>query len=61
MSNILPGLIERFFTQRLMRQRNAKLSHRVAYRDTFELLLGSAHAARASGRQRSTSATLTPI
>jgi integrase/recombinase XerD len=28
MSNILPGLIERFFTQRLMRQRNAS-SHTV--------------------------------
>jgi hypothetical protein len=35
MSNILPGLIERFFTQRLMRQRNASSHTVAAYRDTF--------------------------
>ena len=39
MSSVLPSLIERFFTQRLMRQRNAS-SHTIAsYRDTFRLLL----------------------
>jgi integrase/recombinase XerD len=44
MSNILPGLIERFFTQRLMRQRNASPHTVAAYRDTFRLLLKFAHA-----------------
>jgi integrase/recombinase XerD len=44
MSNILPGLIERFFTQRLMRQRNASSHTVAAYRDTFRLLLKFAHA-----------------
>jgi integrase/recombinase XerD len=44
MSNILPGLIERFFTQRLMRQRNASSHTIAAYRDTFRLLLKFAHA-----------------
>lgn len=43
MSNILPGLIERFFTQRLMRQRNASPHTVAAYRDTFRLLLKFAH------------------
>jgi integrase/recombinase XerD len=44
MNSTLPGLIERFFTQRLMRQRNAS-SHTIAsYRDTFRLLLKFAHA-----------------
>lgn len=44
MSNILPGLIERFFTQRLMRQRNASPHTVAAYRDTLRLLLKFAHA-----------------
>jgi site-specific recombinase XerD len=44
MSNILPSLIERFFTQRLMRQRNASPHTVAAYRDTFRLLLKFAHA-----------------
>jgi site-specific recombinase XerD len=38
-----PALLEAFFTERLMRQRNAS-SHTIAsYRDTFRLLLGFAH------------------
>jgi integrase/recombinase XerD len=44
MTNILPGLIERFFTQRLMRQRNASPHTIASYRDTFRLLLKFAHA-----------------
>jgi len=41
---ILPSLIERFFTLRLMRQRNAS-SHTIAsYRDTFRLLFAFAQA-----------------
>jgi site-specific recombinase XerD len=43
MSNILPGLIERFFTQRLVRQRNASPHTISAYRDAFRLLLKFAH------------------
>lgn len=45
-SSILPALIERFFTDRLMRQRHVS-SHTIAsYRDTFRLLLKFAHAQR---------------
>jgi integrase/recombinase XerD len=44
MSSILPGLVERFFTQRLVRQRNASPHTVSAYRDTFRLLLKFAHA-----------------
>lgn len=44
MSNILPGLIERFFAQRLIRQRNASPNTIAAYRDTFRLLLKFVHA-----------------
>ena len=51
MSNILPSLIERFFTQRLVRQRNASLHTVAAYRDTFRLLLKFAH--RRIGKQPS--------
>lgn len=43
MSTVLPSLIERFFTQRLMRQRNASPHTVAAYRDTFRLLLKFAH------------------
>lgn len=43
MTNTLPGLIERFFTQRLMRQRNASPHTIASYRDTFRLLLKFAH------------------
>jgi integrase/recombinase XerD len=39
MTNILPGLIERFFTQRLVRQRNVSAHTVASYRDTFRLLL----------------------
>ena len=63
MNNILPGLIERFFTKRLMRQRNASPHTVAAYRDTFRLLLKFAHA-RNADNQRSASAcspSLTPI
>jgi integrase/recombinase XerD len=39
----LPALIERFFTERLMRQRRVS-SHTIAsYRDTFRLLLEFVH------------------
>lgn len=43
MTNPLPRLIERFFTQRLMRQRNASPHMIASYRDTFKLLLKFAH------------------
>jgi len=36
---ILPALIERFFTQRLIRQRNVSPHTIASYRDTFRLLL----------------------
>ncbi|MER8804040.1 tyrosine-type recombinase/integrase [Mesorhizobium sp. M0998] len=36
---ILPSLIERFFTQRLMQQRNVSPNTIASYRDTFRLLL----------------------
>jgi integrase/recombinase XerD len=36
---ILPALIERFFTQRLVRQRNVSPHTIASYRDTFRLLL----------------------
>ncbi|WGF90954.1 tyrosine-type recombinase/integrase [Marinivivus vitaminiproducens] len=51
MSNILPSLIERFFTQWLMRQRNASPHTVAAYRDTFRLLLRFAH--RRTGKRPS--------
>lgn len=35
---ILPGLIERFFTERLMRQQNVSPHTIASYRDTFRLL-----------------------
>ena len=34
----LPALIERFFTERLMRQRNVSPHTIASYRDTFRLL-----------------------
>jgi len=37
-----PALLERFFTQRLMAQRQASLHTIASYRDTFRLLLGFA-------------------
>ena len=43
MTNLLPRLIERFFTQRLMRQRNVSPHTVAAYRDAFKLLLKFAH------------------
>lgn len=43
MTNLLPRLIERFFTQRLMRQRNVSPHTVAAYRDTFKLFLKFAH------------------
>jgi integrase/recombinase XerD len=36
----LPALIERFFTERLMRQQHASMHTIASYRDTFRLLLG---------------------
>jgi len=39
---ILPSLIERFFTQRLMQQRNASPHTIASYRDTFRLLFAFA-------------------
>lgn len=41
---ILPSLIERFFTQRLMQQRNASPHTIASYRDTFRLLFTFAQA-----------------
>jgi integrase/recombinase XerD len=41
-ASILPALIERFFTQRLMQQRNASPHTIASYRDTFRLLLSFA-------------------
>lgn len=41
---ILPSLIERFFTQRLMQQRNASPHTIASYRDTFRLLFVFAQA-----------------
>jgi len=38
-----PSLLERFFTQRLMAQRQASLHTIASYRDTFRLLLEFAH------------------
>jgi site-specific recombinase XerD len=38
----LPVLIERFFTERLMRQLHASMHTVASYRDTFRLLLGFA-------------------
>jgi integrase/recombinase XerD len=43
MTNILPRLIERFFTQCLMRQRNVSPHTIASYRDTFKLFLKFAH------------------
>lgn len=43
MTNPLPRLIERFFTQRLMRHRNASPHTIASYRDTFKLFLKFAH------------------
>lgn len=43
-ATILPGLIERFFVQRLMQQRGASPHTIASYRDTFRLLLRFAHA-----------------
>lgn len=43
-TTILPGLIERFFTQRLMHQRNASAHTIASYRDTFRLLFKFAQA-----------------
>jgi site-specific recombinase XerD len=40
----LPSLIERFFTQRLMQQRNASPHTIASYRDTFRLLFAFAQA-----------------
>lgn len=42
-SATLAGLLERFFTQRLMRQRQASPHTISSYRDTFRLLLRFAH------------------
>lgn len=41
-ASILPALIERFFTQRLMQQRNASPHTIASYRDTFRLLFSFA-------------------
>lgn len=41
-TSILPSLIERFFTQRLMQQRNASAHTIASYRDTFRLLFAFA-------------------
>ena len=42
-SNVAP-LIERYFTERLMRQRNVSANTIASYRDTFRLLFTFAHA-----------------
>jgi len=42
--SILPSLIQRFFTQRLMQQRNASPHTIASYRDTFRLLFAFAQA-----------------
>lgn len=42
----LPALIERFFTERLMRQRRVSQHTIASYRDTFRLLLGFVQAQR---------------
>ena len=39
MTSSLPRLIERFFTQRLMRRRNVSMHTVASYRDTFKLFL----------------------
>ncbi|AYM14844.1 MULTISPECIES: tyrosine-type recombinase/integrase [Hyphomicrobiales] len=51
MTSSLPRLIERFFTQRLMRQRNVSTHTVASYRDTFKLFLRFAH--RKTGKQPS--------
>ena len=43
MTSSLPRLIERFVTQRLMRQRNVSIHTVASYRDTFKLFLRFAH------------------
>ncbi|TCA59881.1 tyrosine-type recombinase/integrase [Rhizobium leguminosarum] len=43
MTSSLPRFIERFFTQRLMRQRNVSMHTVASYRDTFKLFLRFAH------------------
>ncbi|MDB5705505.1 MAG: integrase [Sphingomonas bacterium] len=43
-ASILPALIERFFIQRLMQQRNASPHTIASYRDTFRLLFAFAQA-----------------
>lgn len=43
-SNNLPALIERYFTERLMRQRNVSANTIASYRDTFRLLFTFAQA-----------------
>lgn len=43
MTSLLPQLIERFFTHRLMRQRNVSPHTIASYRDTFRLFLKFAH------------------
>ena len=57
-----PGLLEAFFTDRLMRQRQASPHTIASYRDTFRLFLEFASPRLASRRfrQRSRSTTWTP-
>ena len=43
-AHMLPALIERFFTERLMRQRNVSPHTVASYRDTFRLLFKFAQA-----------------
>lgn len=47
-ASLLPALIERFFTERLMRQQRVSTHTIASYRDTFRLLLGFASQRRKS-------------
>ena len=53
-----PGLLEGFFTQRLMGQRQASPHTIASYRDTFRLLLAFVHARRGTPPSRLTLADL---
>ena len=56
--DLLPGLLEGFFTQRLMHQRQASPHTVASYRDTFRLLLKFVHAHRGTPPSRLTLADL---
>lgn len=48
-TNLLPGLVQRFFCERLTAQRNASACTIASYRDTFRLLLRCMH--KKTGRE----------